>query len=184
VLATLSAQGETVAIDPNLEIAQRMKEQFGFYITALTFTILGLATQTAKFGLNSYFDVAELLAWLFLFISGLSGLSRLELLPVAYESRFHAKGLKDEMENFQDHKSNGLREVTDGANTHAIDDVIENRQVLQAKAQTTMEKIEKSTPIKYRIQKWTFIIGISLVLLSRAAPPIKSLLLSACNAST
>jgi hypothetical protein len=173
-----------MAVDPNLEIAQRMKENFGFYITALTFTILGLATQTAEFGLSSFTDIAELLAWLSLFISGLVGLSRLEMLPVAYEARFYSKGLKNELENYKDHKSQGVSEVTDGASTHPIDEVIENRRTLQTKAQNTMEKIERSTPVKYRIQKWSFIIGISLMLLSRAVVPVKELLESICAANT
>jgi len=153
-----------------------MKEQFGFYITALTFTILGLATQTAKFGIYNYIDIIELSAWLFLFVSGLIGLSRLELLPVAYESRFHAQGLNNELQNFQDHKANGETSVTDGEVTVPIEEVIENRRVLQAKAQKLMESIEKSTPIKYRIQKWSFVIGITLMLASRSATPINSLI--------
>jgi hypothetical protein len=163
-------------IDPNLEIAQRMKEQFGFYITALTFTILGLATQTAKFGICSFIDIIELSGWFFLFISGLSGLSRLEWLPVAYEARFHAKGLNNELKNYQDHKANRETLVTDGETTVPIDDVIENRKDLQVKAQKKMESIEKSTPIKYQIQKWSFIIGISLMLASRSASPINGLM--------
>ncbi len=163
-------------VDPNLEIAQRMKEQFGFYVTALTFTVLGLATQTAKFGVCTYIDIIELSAWIFLFTSGLFGLSRLELLPVAYEARFHAKGLNNELNNYQDHKANGKTSVTDGVVTAPIDEVIENRRVLQEVAEKRMKSIEKSTPIKYRIQKWTFIIGISLMLISRSAPPVYELI--------
>jgi len=165
-----------VPVDLNLEIAQRMKEKFGFYITALTFTVLGLATQTAKFGICSYVDIIELSAWLFLFVSGIFGLSRLELLPVAYEARFHAKGLNNELKNYEDHKANGKTLVLGGEDTVPIDEVIENRRTLQAKAQERMESIEKSTPIKYSIQKWAFIIGISLMLVSRSAIPINSLM--------
>lgn len=173
-------QGEIVSVDKNLEIAQRMKEQFGFYITALTFTILGLATETAEFGTSTISDVTELSSWLLLFISGLVGLSRLELLPVAYEARFHAKGLNNELLNFQDQKANGSKEVRDCSGTYPIDVAIENRRTLQAKAQESMEAVEKSTPRKYRIQKWLFIAGISLVLFSRAFVPITELLMSAC----
>ena len=53
---------------------------------------------------------------------------------------------------------------------------IENRKDRQSKAQEIMESIEKSTPIKYRIQKWAFIIGISLMLVSRSATPVYSLI--------
>ena len=74
-------------MNPNTEISIRLKERFEFYVIALAFTILGLSIQTASFGTSLPSDSFELLGWLFLFISGLVGLSRLEWIPVWYDVR-------------------------------------------------------------------------------------------------
>jgi hypothetical protein len=49
------------------------------------FTLLALSIQTAKFGTSSIADIFELIGWVLLFISGISGLWRLEFLPVERE---------------------------------------------------------------------------------------------------
>ena len=63
------------------EEARQVQSKFLFYSVALTFTILGLAIQTASFGANVVADSAELLAWLILLISGFNGLSLLKEIP-------------------------------------------------------------------------------------------------------
>ena len=40
------------APDPNTQAGQRFQEKFEFYLVALAFTILGLAAQTAEFGVG------------------------------------------------------------------------------------------------------------------------------------
>ena len=54
-------------------------------MVALAFTILGLAAQTAEFGTLVWADLAELVAWAALLLSGLKGLYRLERIPHIYE---------------------------------------------------------------------------------------------------
>lgn len=67
--------------DSGIQKGQQIQIKLGFYSVALTFTILGLAIQTASFGANVVADLAELLAWLILLLSGLNGLSLLERMP-------------------------------------------------------------------------------------------------------
>jgi len=67
------------------EIAQQSQEKFEFYLVGLVFTLLALSIQTAKFGQSNLSDFFELSGWLSLAVSGLSGLWRLEYIPVIRE---------------------------------------------------------------------------------------------------
>ena len=58
----------------NIEYSRQLQEKFELYLLALTFTLLGLAVQTAKFGSFRMADALEILGWIALAISGLSGL--------------------------------------------------------------------------------------------------------------
>ena len=71
-------------MDPNLEYAVNTKDKFQFYFLALVFTILGLSIQTSTFS-SRIQSMIEIGGWLFLFASGVAGLSRMEWLPVLYE---------------------------------------------------------------------------------------------------
>lgn len=63
----------------NDEIGQRIQEKFRFYVLGLTFTILALAIQTAKFGISAVADGLELFGWVVLFVSGVASF---EVAPV------------------------------------------------------------------------------------------------------
>jgi hypothetical protein len=78
-IETIDCRLETKATmsDANLELAQRYQEKFAFYVIALTFTILGLAIQTASFDENTLSGALEIVAWFLLLISGLAGLYRI-----------------------------------------------------------------------------------------------------------
>ena len=73
------------ALDWNTQAGQRFQEKLEFYLVALAFTILGLAAQIAEFGTLVWADLAELVAWAALLLSGLKGLYRLERIPHIYE---------------------------------------------------------------------------------------------------
>lgn len=72
-------------VKQNIEVAQRIQEKFEFYLLALTFTLVGLAIQTATFGTHVGADVAELVGWFLLLVSGIFGLSRMEWTPVIHD---------------------------------------------------------------------------------------------------
>jgi len=50
-----------------------------FFLVALSFAIVGLGIETTKFGINIAIDIFEILAWIFLFFSGLIGLKIIDI---------------------------------------------------------------------------------------------------------
>jgi hypothetical protein len=64
------------------EIAQKQQDRFEFYLVSLVFTLLALSIQTSGFGESSVADIFELLGWVSLLTSGISGLWRMEFLPL------------------------------------------------------------------------------------------------------
>ena len=80
--------------DNERAIANQSQEKFQFYAVSLVFTILGLSIQTANFDGHIVARICELLSWLMLLISGLSGLSHLEWNPVIHVQMVR----KDELE--------------------------------------------------------------------------------------
>src|SRR5947207_2547287 len=73
-----------VPTDNNAAIGRQLRERFETYLLGLIFTLLALSIQTARFGVSPIADLLELLGWILLLVSGLSGLSRSEWLPVLY----------------------------------------------------------------------------------------------------
>ena len=63
--------------------AMDVQEKFEFYMLSLTFTLLALSVQSASFGNNLASDILELIGWCLLLISGVIGIFRLEMVPVA-----------------------------------------------------------------------------------------------------
>lgn len=114
---------QDVAIDSGLK--------FEFYLVALTFTVLAFAVQSGKITGTPLPDVLEGIAWHCLFISGVTGLSRLEYLPVMYRTRHQL--------------------------SKSSDDALES----------TLTAMHEKHIIKYRVQKWTLIVGIALLGLAR-----------------
>lgn len=77
---------ESTSVDHNQIDARAYQDKFEFYFLGLTFTILGLSLQTASFGECVWSDVLELLAWILLLISGMTGLFRGFWKPDLYNS--------------------------------------------------------------------------------------------------
>jgi hypothetical protein len=170
-----------MAVNPNIELANKLKERFEFYVIALTFTILGLSIQTAKFGSYIAPDILELLGWAFLFISGLVGLSRLEWLPVAYKVFGELDKKTAEINQLKQAKESGRTNVPvigDGREFAPVDEVINKYSLAESKLDLQIKKLIKWTLIKYQIHKWAFVLGLFFLLASRSYEPIRDIAIS------
>lgn len=91
-----------MSIDPILKQATELEHKLSFYFVALIFTILGLAIQTAKIGIDSWNVYLEIVSWGTLLISGLLLLSKLECLPVVYIGHYYNEQYEINIKNIKD----------------------------------------------------------------------------------
>ncbi len=162
------------------ETAIELRGKFEFYLLALTFSILGLSIQTAGFGVCLSADAFELVGWLALFVSGVIGILRAELIPVAYDIQSkitHTRRQHDEVATALQQGNQipfsfveaGIVSVLHG--TQAIAKLDNTIVTLEAKFKATEDKIIR----RYNRMKWFFMIGIGCLLVARGLPPTISI---------
>lgn len=143
---------------PERKIAQRSQERFRFYMASLTFTLLAAAIQTAKFSDSHVSDGFELAGWVCLLVSGIMGLWSLESYPTVYVGQ---AVLQDHIAALDDEQGNS---VSGGI----VEQYNEDSEKLR--------KVSKITQAKYRAHKCLFVIGLILVVASRAYLPLTRIL--------
>lgn len=156
----------------NLDISIRVQEKFEFYFLSLTFIILGLSIQTSKFGTHPIADGFELLAWMSLFVSGLSGLSRMRWVPSLYK-------VKDVIVRRERYRDEAKRRESIGEN-HVIQD--EKEKPIDAfigevshgvkEAEDQLSELEAKNDLKYQLHISGFTIGLFFLIGSRGYEPI------------
>lgn len=158
----------------DLEHSRELQEKFELYLLALIFTILGLAVQTAKLGTNRASDALEVLGWLSLVLSGLSGLSRLEWVPVALKTGSQLQDIRNERQRLADAAEAGLREipVVDQPEPANVGELIANRDDAIGKVEAHIDKLDQRIRLKYNIHKWSFVIGLLLLIAARGYGPV------------
>ena len=159
--------------DTERQIAQKLQEKFEFYLIALVFTVLALAVQTVEFGNNLFSDITELLGWLALLLSGLAGLIRLEIFPVAYNKHAILKDLEQEIfeyEEIKDSGKNSIRLALEDAKIVPIDPLISDRKKAIEALKPVISNLENKIINRYRFHKWLLFSGITLIAASRSVP--------------
>ena len=165
--------------DPdNRQVGQEIQVRFGFYSVALTFTILGLAIQTSSFGYNVVADLAELLAWLILLISGLQGLKRLEGLPGLYQVFGVQDDAETQIETLRRARIGGVLKNTDTrtGEVKPIGDVITVAQQDLGLIESKLPELTRPLEIAYDRHRSAFVSGIVLLVASRGLAPALDLL--------
>ena len=164
----------------DLEYSRQLQEKFELYLLALIFTLLGLAVQTAKFGAHQPADALELLGWTCLLISGFVGLSRIEWLPVIYQTNSRLSELKEEHARLVEAAENGVTAlpVLDQPGLGDIREIIADRSRALVKTESRVKKLEKLTRRKYGVHKWLFVLGLALVVSARGYGPASGILSS------
>ena len=153
-------------MDKNQEISIQTQQKFEFYFLALVFTVLGLSIQTSVFS-SKFQSAIEITAWISFLISGLAGLSRMEWIPVSYQSY---SDLMNEKSHAREAK--GGRSFTDeSGKLLSGDEATRYIQHLERRIKERtekMDKIERWSKIKYFLHKWMFFAGLILLVVSRA----------------
>ncbi len=158
--------------EDNLEISRRVQEKFEFYFLSLTFIVLGLSIQTSHFGDSLLADFFELISWVCLFVSGLSELTRMQLLPQAYKV-YHAivtrKGNLKEAKIRQDDGESGV--ITSEGNKIPISDFIKEDEKGIKVVENQFAEMEKKNALKYKLHVWGFAAGLFFLICSRGLDP-------------
>jgi hypothetical protein len=158
-------------------IAQQSQEKFEFYLLSLVFTLLALAVQSATFGASLPKNAFELLAWMLFLISGLSGLYRLQWIPVARVSMANKRSLENEVK-MKELQLQGQTElhVLDSGRSQPIPERINNRQIGIDALEPKIKKIEARVQAAYEIHKYAFVLGLISVACARGYDPALALI--------
>ena len=158
----------------DVDYARQLQEKFEFYVLGLIFTLLALAIQTAKFGVSDWADVFELLGWLFLFISGLTGLSRVEWMPVTFKTHSQLLAIKAELQMLEELKSKGVEDVLFDKLEQSvkIDSVMPEISSKATKLGEQVKSLERGILIKYMVHKWLFVSALLFLIVARSFVPI------------
>ena len=159
-------------------IAQQSQEKFEFYVLSLVFTLLALAVQSAAFGSNLPKNALELLAWILFLASGLSGLYRLQWIPVVRTRMADKRSLEDEIFKMKELQLQGQTElvVLDSGRRQPIPERINNRQVGIDALEPAIKRIERRVQSAYEIHKYTFVLGLISVASARGYEPAVALI--------
>jgi len=165
--------------DTNAEVGQRIQEKFDFYIVALTFTILGLSVQTAKFQQSRVSDALELLAWLALLCSGIAGLTRIARTALFYHLS-HVKGrLERRREDYQVAALEGKTAVDpDTGERFSPKDEAARIGATVELGDQRIRRRQRLLNALYTVRGGAFYCGIVLLVIARAYVPFTNLLRS------
>lgn len=137
----------------NLKAAQDVHHKLEFYLVALAFTIVGFSIQTGKFSGIIFADIAEVVSWILMILSGLAGLSRIEYIPVLYRNHDDIRSKELCIEDYKDQQEYA----------EELNDL--QTQVNETKPK--LIKIEERSGWKYKCQKLCFLLGLLSLLIAR-----------------
>lgn len=154
-------------------IAQQTQEKFEFYLLSLVFTLLALSIQTAKFGSSIASDALELSGWLFLIVSGIAGLWRMEWSPVIRIHLAQKQEFEEENIKLKELQLQGQTElyVLESNSKQPISERIRNRENAISLLTTHITKTERKHFIKYNFHIYGFVLGILCIACARAYAP-------------
>jgi hypothetical protein len=162
------------------EVAQQSQEKFEFYLVGLVFTLLALSIQTAKFAQSNCTNFFELLGWVFLAVSGLNGLWRLEYIPVIRTKIAIKNEFDEKIDQLRELELKGVQElfVLETKSNQTIKERLSEFQQGVTVLDPVITKLEKQGNIKYQIHRLTFVVGVISIMIARAYIPMKKLFLT------
>jgi hypothetical protein len=156
------------------EYGLQLQEKFELYLLALIFTVLALAVQTAKFdNINIVAVCLELASWVVLLFSGLVGLRRMEWIPVAHFAHADQCQSEAELQQYRTLAKRGIDAlpVEDQGEPASIETFIKDREQHILRMKANKRKYDKLTRKRYVVHKWTFVLGMFLLIGARGLGP-------------
>jgi hypothetical protein len=156
-----------------MEIAHNTQEKFDFYVLALVFTLLAFSVQSADFQSGPLSTILELSGWVFLLISGVSGLSRIEYIPVERVKLAQLDDLKRQIHAAKRLQLSGTKQihVLSTGEQQPLGKRVNNLQRGVDLLALLLAKLENKNALKYRVHKIGFLLGLALVVIARGIEP-------------
>lgn len=154
------------------------QQKFDFYFVALTFTILGLAVQTATFGTQPVADCFELLGWLSLLVSGIAGIHRLQWQPQVFQLWGVQTGQENRLTGLRKAKAQGTRTVhtLETGSDISIDEVIANDEKGLSIVKQRIDTVQGHADRGHSIRSFTFLLGLAALIIARGLSPFLHLI--------
>lgn len=152
-----------------VKLGYEARNKFDFYVVALSFTLLGLAVQTAPSTPPPAVAVFELLGWLGLLAAGLSGLHRLELQPRVFELLGLQAGQQSRLAGMRRARAEGVAEVhlLDSATDRPVADQIAHDERDMEKIEGAYQETSGKSLRSYKRRSFFLLQGIGSLMLSR-----------------
>lgn len=155
---------------------ESIQEKFEFYFIGLTFTLLGLSIQTSNFENSSIIVISlELIGWSFFIISGLSALSKIEWISSLVYVKNRKSSLKDVSRQLGVFQAQGQPSVfnADTGQKESISNTLEKLNENIEQYDNRLKELGKYHGWKHEVQKYTFVIGLLAVAISRGTNAIQ-----------
>jgi len=166
--------GNEENVKKNLEIAISYQEKYDFYIVSLVFTVLALSVQTSHVEGNVLIKISELVAWIALLFSGISGLSMLRNARFLYKliaMKFKYENKEDSLKELQ---LKGVNEIyiLEDSKDHPIEEQLKFAGDSVSKIEKKLKEEQNKNNKRYRIQNIFMIIGFSFLIIARGLFPL------------
>lgn len=165
----------------NAEVGQRIQEKFQFYVLGLIFALLGLAIQTAEFGVSAVADIMELAGWIALLVSALVLMSRLEWIPQIYHLFDVQQEIEDQQRQLREAKATGVSIVDPNRLPLDTEAILKRLDEKISLANSQIAKIEKGSTWKYLVHRYGFLLDLVLLMGARGYLPFVQLIQRLCG---
>lgn len=159
-------------------VAQKTQEKFEFYIISLVFTLLALSIQTAKFGSSVTADTLELSGWFALLVSGISGLWRMEFIPVQRIKMAQRDDLEKKIYELKELQLKGVKEayVLQTDSSQPLEQRKKNYQDGIEALDPLIKKLDRHNMVKYYTHRYSLVIGVFLLVVARGFIPTQGII--------
>lgn len=163
----------------DLEAGQRVQERVQYYFVTLTFTLLALSIETAKFTGSNISQISELLGWVVLLTSGITGLSRLNSLPSNYKISIHRRSIEDDIDSTRKLVKEGNKTILlqNTGGTVDADSYLSDRLKILGSLEEKESVLLNKQSLLMKVHRSALLLGLVLLLISRGVDHAWSLII-------